>query len=377
VPRRKTLTDKQVDDLPRKEKRYTIPDPGQPGHFLRIPARGSRAAIAYAAVARDQSGKQIWETVGTADVIGIDEARDLVRQAIRAIKSGTPNSAPKVTVGHVCAQWVERVVRKKGYRTAKQIEARVGLYVLPEFGDRPISDIRKSDITAWLDKLEDERGAHAAEAGLKILRAVMLWHESRDDNFNSPSMRGMSRIESGGRDRVLTHAEIKKVWSVPGRYGDIVRLLLLTAQRRDTVVGMRWKDLTGNLWLIPRAERAKGNGGALSLPPIAMAIIERQPHVNDYVFYGQKGGPLTRMSAGQEKRIFDTQSGTAGWRLHDLRRTARSLMSRAGIPSEHAERVLGHTIKGVEGVYNRHAYDAEKAAALEKLAAVIEQIVGA
>jgi hypothetical protein len=61
--------------------------------------------------------------------------------------------------------------------------------------------------------------------------------------------------------------------------------------------------------------------------------------------------------------------------LHDLRRTARSLMSRAGVPSEHAERVLGHIIPGVEGTYNRHAYSDEKAVALARLAALIETII--
>jgi integrase len=72
---------------------------------------------------------------------------------------------------------------------------------------------------------------------------------------------------------------------------------------------------------------------------------------------------------------FDAKCGVTGWRLHDLRRTARSLMSRAGVQSEYAERVLGHVIPGIEGVYNRHQYTDEKAAVLTKLAALIKQIV--
>ena len=63
------------------------------------------------------------------------------------------------------------------------------------------------------------------------------------------------------------------------------------------------------------------------------------------------------------------------WVIHDLRRTARSLLSKVGVSSEIAERVLGHTIKGVEGVYNRHAYTEEKAEALNKLAALVERII--
>ena len=64
-----------------------------------------------------------------------------------------------------------------------------------------------------------------------------------------------------------------------------------------------------------------------------------------------------------------------GWTLHDLRRTARSLMSRAGIPSDHAERCLGHVIGGVRGVYDRHEFHAEKKRAYEALAAQIDRIV--
>ena len=59
------------------------------------------------------------------------------------------------------------------------------------------------------------------------------------------------------------------------------------------------------------------------------------------------------------------------WRLHDLRRTARSLMSRAGVFSDIAEMVLGHKLTGVRGVYDRHSYASEKRNALEMLARLI------
>jgi integrase len=64
-----------------------------------------------------------------------------------------------------------------------------------------------------------------------------------------------------------------------------------------------------------------------------------------------------------------------GWTLHDLRRTARSLMSRADVRPDIAEKVLGHAVAGVEGVYDRHGYDSEKAAALAKLATLVDSIV--
>jgi integrase len=81
------------------------------------------------------------------------------------------------------------------------------------------------------------------------------------------------------------------------------------------------------------------------------------------------------MNLERAKAKLDAASGISGFTLHDLRRTGRSLMSRAGVNADHAERVLGHVISGVAGVYDRHTYFDEKASALAKLAALIETII--
>jgi integrase len=142
------------------------------------------------------------------------------------------------------------------------------------------------------------------------------------------------------------------------------------------VANLRWDDLDAKgVWTIRTEDREKGNPGKLQLPKAALDIIEAQPRFvgNPFVFAGKDGHALRRNSDAKSK--LDGKCGVADWRLHDLRRTARSLMSRAGVQSEHAERVLGHAIKGVEGIYNRHSYDAEKTDALRKLAGLIERIV--
>ena len=82
-----------------------------------------------------------------------------------------------------------------------------------------------------------------------------------------------------------------------------------------------------------------------------------------------------RISEGKAKLDDKLPEGMPGFLAHALRRTARSLMSRPGRSSDHAERVMGHAIAGVEGIYDRHAYRDEKADALAKLAALIELIV--
>jgi integrase len=377
MPRRRTLTDAQVRALPRKAKRYNHADPELLGMYCRVPPVASSAPISYAAVARDPRGRQHWVTIGSAATMPIDQARDLARQAIQQVKLGSPSNEPsKPTLRYVAEQWVERVVRKGGYRTGGELERRARV-LIAHFGDRLLSDIRRSEIAAYLDQVEDTSGPHAAEAGLKVLRSIMRWWESRDDDFRPLQMRGMSRINSKGRDRILTDEEIRRLWATPGQYGDIVRLLLLTAQRRDKVTSMRWDDLIGDVWTIRTEAREKGNGIALKLPPPAMRIIERQTryHSNPFIFAGRFDGPTTIATTGRFKDDFDIASRTSGWRIHDLRRTARSLMSRAGIRPDIAEKVLGHSVGGVLAIYDHHTYDTEKAEALEKLAALIGRIV--
>ena len=108
---------------------------------------------------------------------------------------------------------------------------------------------------------------------------------------------------------------------------------------------------------IPAEAREKGNAGTLKLPKMALAIIKAQPRFadNPYVFAATRGkGPINGFN--KRKAAFDEVCGVKNWTLHDLRRTGRSLLSRAGVRSDVSERVLGHAIDGVEGIYDRPSF---------------------
>jgi integrase len=383
MPKRRGLADKQIAKLPRKNKRYTLPDPELIGHYLRIPPRASRAPIAFTVVARDPNGKQKWVTLGGANALGVDQARSLAREALRHIKAGKRTSEPgKPTVRGVTEQWIERRVRSNGFRTSREIERIVNRYILPHIGDRAIADVRRIDVAELLDRIEDDHGKPTAEAVLTVYRAVSRWLQLRDENYNPPLTAGMSRLPKAEarRTRILAEDEIRAVWHAPGRFGDFARLLLLTAQRREKLLTLRWDDLDAHgVWTIRTEPREKGNPGKLKLPSIARDLIRAQPRFvdNTHVFAGRNGLPKATLAAGQYKAEFDRLCGVTGWRLHDLRRTARSLMSRAGVQTEIAEMVLGHARDELLQTYDRHSYDTEKAAALEKLAALIKQITSA
>lgn len=376
--RRRIFTDTSVAHLQRRPKRYIRSDPEQRGHYVRVMPRGPHV---FVAVARNQFGSQIWFTVGTTAELKIDEAREKARHAIRRIKAGLPPvEPPKLapdSVALVCKAWLERVVIKNGYRTAAEKARIVERYITPHFKGRAFVDIRRSDITALLDHVEDKHGPHMADAVLTVLRTVATWVAKRDDGFTPPFVKGMNRVSDKARkrSRILDDDELRRVWRAAddaGAFGDLVKLLLLTTQRRGAVIHLKWDDvdLQAGTWNVPQEERAKGTGGTLRLPKMALDIIRRQPRLvgsNDVFF--------TQHNIDRAKARLDQASGVNDFTLHDLRRTARSLMSRALVPPHVAERVLGHVIGGVEGVYDRHRYDAEKADALQRLADLIGIII--
>jgi integrase len=283
------------------------------------------------------------------------------------------------TFKDVAEQWLSRHVRANGLRSIRQITRHLKAHIYPAWAERAFLDIRRSDVTTLLDHVQDNHGARAADYVLSIVRAVMNWYATRNDDYVPPIVRGMQRRSSHAtaRARILDDDEIRTVWAAADSpFGAIVKLCLLTAQRSRKVAAMKWADISRDgEWTISVETREKNTAGSLILPKAALDIIRAQPELGDnpHVFASRyRNGPFD--SFGPAKMKFAAQLAKP-WVVHDLRRTARSLMSRAGIRPDIAERVMGHAIAGVEGVYDRHSYAAEKAAALAKLATLIDAIV--
>jgi integrase len=252
--------------------------------------------------------------------------------------------------------------------------------VYPRLGARQIDDIRRTDLVRLLDKIADESGPRMADITLAFLRRILNWHASRSDDFRSPIVRGMARTKPSQRrrQRILNDDEIRAVWRAteaqPNAFNCLVRFLLLTATRRTEAARMERSEVSGTEWTIPQARYKTGLELLVPLSPTAQAILAKTPKLGTrFVFTNDGKHALASFSKFKPK--LDKASGVTGWTLHDLRRTARSLMSRAGVPSDHAERCLGHVMGGIRGTYDRHEYINEKRHAFEALASLIEGIV--
>jgi integrase len=284
----------------------------------------------------------------------------------------------------------KRTSRPQARRSAKEKKRLLATHVLPKWAERSVHDIKRSDIANLLAKIQRNSTEATADSVLReVISPPLNWYEGRHDNFHSPVVAALKSDKrtaaEKARDRILDEPEIRALWQATegeGRFNGIVRLLLLTAQRLAKVQEIKHCDLRDGVWTIATEPGEKGNAGSLRLPPLAGEVIAGQKVVDDnpYVFAGKaRGRPyrnLVETKARLDHKMKKTCPGMDGWRLHDLRRTARSLLARAGVADRVAEQVLGHKLKGVELIYNRHRYEAEKAAALLKLEELVREIVG-
>jgi integrase len=357
-----------------------------PGLILRLGYGGAKTWLVRHYLKRVRNGKTVsiptTHKLGRHPVLKVKEARDRARVFL-ADPAKARAQADSGSFREVAENFVKRHVENPDspLRTKDEIVRLLKTLVYPHWETRQFRDLKRRDVAALLDQIEDHNGARQADKALAIIRKMMNWFASRDSDFISPVIKGMGRYKAADhqRDRILADDEIRALWQAcadAGTLGALLKVLLLTAQRREKVLTMRWHDLNDGVWTIPTATREKGNAGSLKLPQVVLDIIAAQPQIagNDFVFAGRGGRPFNDFS-GRTAALHAKLPGVPHWTPHDLRRTARSLMSRAGVRPDIAERVLGHVRPGVEGIYDRHHYDVEKAAALNALAALVERIV--
>jgi integrase len=358
------------------------------GFGLQVTAGGHRS---YVVQYRHRGGSRRMAIDG---VLTLDQARKRARGLLGQVANGKDPLAERRkeaaaagnTLKSICEEYLDREAKRRDdrLRSLEQRRATLERLVYPRnIASRPIDEIRRSEITRLLDHIADERGLAMADIVLAILRRIMAWHMSRSDDFRSPIVRGMARTspKERARNRVLKDEELRAIWQTADRLGTpfarLLQFILLTATRRNEAARMDRAEIIGRDWVIP-AERYKTKRDFLvPITSAALTVLGELPVIGNVdrgpVFTAD--GKRAISGFGRFKAAFDKQCGVLGWTIHDLRRTARTLMSRAGVNADVAERVLGHVIVGVRGTYDRHEFAEEKRHALEALAGLIARIL--
>ena len=372
------------------------------GFGVRVTAAGARAFILNYRL----RGREHRFTIGAwpdwSALKAVREARNLRQRVDRGedpLKDRAPTPTMK-SVSSVIDDFMTRYVRNKErpLRSADQIQSAFDRLVKPRIGKIGVYELRRSHVAEMLDKVEDETGPVQADRVRAYLRKALSWYAERDDEFNlnAAFVRVAARAnpKERARTRILADHELRIVWpllSEAGTFGALLKTLLLTAQRRDEVANMTWTEIgTDGTWTIPAERYKTKRSNHVPLSTAALTVIEAQPNIIgcNYVFPSRTKTPFSGFGKSKARLDKDVllymqkraKKGTKvepipNWILHDLRRTAKTLMARAGVRPDISERVLGHAIAGVEGTYDRHSYADEKREALEKLAEMVERIL--
>jgi integrase len=274
--------------------------------------------------------------------------------------------------------------------------------ILPAWGHRPLDEIKPADVVALVDSVV-ARAPIGANRLLAMTRAFFNWGVGKMLLAESPCAKVKRPTKEKTRDRTLSEDEIAWFWrgctEVGPPFGDLFRLLLVTAQRRDEAREMPWRevDLDKRTWTISAARTKTGTEHEVALSNLAVEILsaigQRSPEhqAADLVFASERPRPRNRgktaiSGLSRAKRRLDAAMARLAapaeiepFTLHDLRRTAATEMAALRIPAEVVEKVLNHSsgvIRPIAKIYNRHKYGPQQREALVAWGRRLATLVG-
>jgi integrase len=385
------LTQTRIADLecPAGKKDILVFDDEQAGLGVRVTAGGRKSFL----VQYRHGGEKRRVPLGSGFAISLKAARKAAQAIMGDVAKGRDPAAERketvrkakeqadregLTLGVLIDQWEQRHLagRRPGYAAEATRALR---FAFRMHLTSPACALTSKVVKVTLYGIADNGKKATARLTGAYGRAAYGWAIGRDLIAENPfAVVSVGAVAS--RDRVLSDEELRAVWRAaggPGAYDGIVRLLILTGQRREEVAAMTWDEVAPDLsiWTIPASRAKNGVAHIVPLSPQASAILQDAPRLAKLVFQGRAG---VFNGFSKAKTSLDGASGVRGWRLHDLRRTVATVLQKLGVRLEVTEAVLNHVSgsrAGIVGLYQRHDWADEKRAALAAWGAHVAALV--
>ncbi|HEV7909653.1 MAG TPA: integrase arm-type DNA-binding domain-containing protein [Methylocella sp.] len=378
------LTLNRVDSLkcPEGKRDVLVFDDEQRGLGVRVTAGGGKTYLAQ----YSWHGQKRRIPLGSCSALSLAKARKAACGIMGDVAKGIDPAAERknakareaLTLAALLSDWQALHLASKRPRYAAEA-VRAVRNAFPRYLDLPAADLGRATIVKTLDAMARKGSAAMAARTAAYGKAAYGWAVKRGAIPANPFV-NLPVASPARRERVLSDDELAAIWRAtdgPGPFNGIVRMLILTGQRREEVAGMTWAELSDDLstWIIP-ASRAKN--GATHIVPVsapAQDLLRNVPRFVELAFPGLRG---TFNGFSKAKAALDARSGVTDWRLHDLRRTAATGLQRLGVRLEVTEQVLNHVSgsrAGIVGVYQRHDFAVEKRAALDAWGAHVLAVV--
>lgn len=350
------------------------------GFGVKLNAGGARQ---YVAQYRTQDGRSRRITLGRVDTLSLDEARRKARTDLAKAQTGSDPQAEKaearrqagITLGSVTATYLAKAKERLKPRSYQEVERHLMKAWAPLAG-MPLNGIKRADVAAQLNIIA-ENGPVNANRARSALSGLYSWAIGEGRAESNPVTGTNKQANEKPRDRFLSCEEVQAVWKACRNddHGVMVKLLLLTAQRRNEVGNMDEAelDLDGAVWTLPGDRAKNGRKHEIPLSPLAVQLLRDKPRLaGRSLVFGQGVGGFSGWSNSKQrldKRIADAGATLAPWTVHDLRRTATTLMAEhVGVQPHIISAIKNHTPDGMARVYNLATYRVEKRDALNRWA---------
>lgn len=394
------LTDRiaRTEVLPAGKTDHIIFDAKLKGFGLRIRAGGKRSWVAQYRFGRLQRRFNL----GPIEVLPAAKARSKAADIFAKVRLGVDPQADRLSAHDKANETFDALVAKYLARKASELRPRSLREVkrhleqhLGSFSRRSVHSITRANIAERISKIADVSGVVTANRVRSSLSALFSWAMREGLADENPVAKTNKAGEEFSRDRILTDYELLGIWNAAdpnSDYGRVVRLLILTAQRREEVGGIADSELClegpSPSWVLPGTRSKNGHAHEVPLSGPAVAILKEIPRRRgrDLLFGVAEGKPFQGWSRSKTaiqnrmdlNRAAASLAPSPSWRLHDIRRTVATRMADLGILPHVVEAVLNHvggSKAGVAGIYNRSSYSNEKRRALAMWAMHLEQLL--
>ena len=319
------------------------------------------------------------------------KARARLGQDIIAEKQATRSRPAAGTLGQILPKYLD--VKKNELRPRSYVEVQRHLQkAWKPLHKRGMVDVTRADIVSVIDDIERSSGKVAADRARTSLSTFFAWSIDRGYCEANPAIDIRARSPEVSRARVLSEAEIAEVWeaSLDDDHGRIVRLLILTGQRRTEIGDLVWSelDLEKRQIDLPGHRTRNGRAHIVPLSHEALAILHNvtRQEGRDFLFGKGVGGFSGWSKAKREldRRIAAARKNAAKrpmspWVVHDLRRSFVTHMNERGFAAPHViEAIVNHVsghLAGVAGVYNKAQYLVERREGLKVWAVHVKALV--
>ena len=314
------------------------------------------------------------ETIGRVGIISLQDARAVAKRRLAEYTLGKEEITP-IRWEDAVEEYLADVRPQLKRRTYKDYEYYLGHYL--RYGQTKLSALTPRDIREKIENLSDTPAVKHRTFG--VLRAFLGWAYRAHYIEHNPLARMKAPPPSRSRERVLSDAEIKAIWNAldDAIYGRIVKLLLLTGQRRGEIAALTGSMIGTDTITLPSENTKNGRLHVIPLGATAASVLGRQ-RLPKTLYFPARGKSTPFNGYSKAKKDLDERCGVSDWTLHDLRRTFASGLASLGVPLHVIERLLNHvsgSFGGIVGVYQRYNFMPEMRSAIQLWETHIEALM--